>query len=258
MFFSISHLSRRRSCLRRHGFENVLRSSAVKSRSPLGMTQPGSRWNTYSCAHDGLDGGNDLRGRRARAHHRDDLVGEVVLVLPARGVELRALEVVEPRPVGVARDVQEPDAADEHVALVGGAVVEADRPHVAVVVPGRRLDRDPEAQVRAQPVLVDGLLEVLLQLGLLGVGAGPVVRLERVRVQVRADVDLGARVGVVPPRPADAERRLVDRERVDPGALHLHAGGDAAEARRRRRRPAASPRDRTAPRRLGFTRRAHG
>ena len=45
MFFSSSHFSRRRSCRRRHGFENVLRSSAVKSRSPLGMTQPGSRWN---------------------------------------------------------------------------------------------------------------------------------------------------------------------------------------------------------------------
>ena len=146
------------------------------------------------------------------------------------GVELGSLEVVEPRPVGVAGDVQEPHAADEHVALVGGAVVETDRPDVAVVVPRGRLDGHPEAQVRAQPVLVDGLLEVLLQLGLLGVGAGPVVRLERVRVEVRADVDLGARVGVVPPRPPDAERRLVDRERVDPGALHLHAGGDPAEA----------------------------
>ena len=94
----------------------------------------------------------------------------------------------------------------------------------------RRLDRHAEPQVRAQPELVDGLLEVLLQLGLLGVGAGPVVRLERVRVEVRADVDLGTRVGVVPPRAADTERRLVDRERVDPGALHLHAGGDPAEA----------------------------
>ena len=83
--------------------------------------------------------------------------------------------------------------------------------------------------MRTQPVLVDGLLEVLLQLGLLGVGAGPVVRLERVRVEVRADVDLGARVGVVPPGAADAERRLVDGERVDAGVLHLHAGGDAAE-----------------------------
>ena len=91
------------------------------------------------------------------------------------------------------------------VALVFGTVVEPDRPDVALVVPDRRLDRDPETQVRAQPVLVDGLLEVLLQLRLLGVGARPVVRLERVRVEVRADVDLGTRVRVVPPRPADAE-----------------------------------------------------
>ena len=150
-------------------------------------------------------------------------------MLPARRVELRAGEVVEAGPVGVAGHVEEPDAADEHVALVGGAVVERDGPDVAIVVPRRRLDRDAEAQVRTQPVLVDGLLEVLLQLGLLGVGAGPVVRLERVRVEVRADVDLGTRVRVVPPGAADAERRLVDGERVDAGVLHLHAGGDATE-----------------------------
>ena len=31
---------------RRHGLAKAARSSSVKSRSPLGMTHPGSRWNT--------------------------------------------------------------------------------------------------------------------------------------------------------------------------------------------------------------------
>ena len=85
--------------------------------------------------HLGLDGGDDLRRRRTGAHHGDDLVGEVVLVLPARRVELRPGEVVEAGPVGVAGHVEEPDAADEHVALVDGAVVERRR--------SRRGDRRP-------------------------------------------------------------------------------------------------------------------
>ena len=74
-------------------------------------------------------------------------------------MERGATERVEPGPVGVARHVEEPDAADQHVALVDAAVVELDGPHVAMVVPRRRLDRDAELQVRAQPELVDGLFE---------------------------------------------------------------------------------------------------
>src|SRR5262249_24110706 len=67
-------------------------------------------------------------------------------------------------------------------------------------------------------------------LGLAGVGAGPVVRLEGEAVQMRADVDLGTGIGVVPPRAPDPERRLIDRERGDPGLEQLDAGRDAAEA----------------------------
>ena len=54
----------------------------------------------------------------------------------------------------------------------------------------KRKNRDAEAQMGSEPVLVDRLLEVLLQLGLLRVRARPVVRLERVGVEVGADVDL--------------------------------------------------------------------
>ena len=150
-------------------------------------------------------------------------------MLPTGGVEDRALEVVEPRPVRITRDVEEPDRAHEHVTLIRAPVVEANRPHVAIVVPGGRLHGDAEFQVRAETELVDRLLEVLLQLRLLRVGARPVVGLEREAVEMRPDVDLGAGVRVVPPGPADTEGRLVDRERVDACPPQLHANRDPAE-----------------------------
>ncbi len=46
---------------------------------------------------------------------------------------------------------------------------------------------------------------------------------------MRAHVDFGAGVGVVPPRASDPERRLVNGERVDAGLLHLHARRDPTE-----------------------------
>ena len=78
-----------------------------------------------------------------------------------------------------------------------------DRPHVSIVVPCGRLDGHAQPEVRAKAELIDRLLEVGLKLGLAGMGAGPVVWLERVAVQVGAHVDLGARVRVVPPGAAD-------------------------------------------------------
>ena len=67
-----------------------------------------------------------------------------------------------------------------------------------------------------QAEVLHRLLEVAVDLRLPRVGAGPVVALERERVDVRVDVDLGARVLVVPPRATDALGLLVDRERVMP------------------------------------------
>src|SRR2546421_9013514 len=56
------------------------------------------------------------------------------------------------------------------------------------------------------------------------------MRLKREVVEMVADVALAAGIRVVPPGAADAERGLVDRERRDAGLLHLHPGGDPAEA----------------------------
>ena len=176
-----------------------------------------------------LDGRHHLGRRRTRADHRHDLACQVVLVLPASGMELRPLEVLEAGPVGIPRHVEEAHGAHQDVALVDRPVLESQSPDVAVVVPGRRLHGDAQLQVRPKPELVDGLLEVLLQLGLAGVGAGPVMGLEREAVEVRPDVDLSAGIGVVPPRAADPERGLVDRERGDTRPLELHARRDPAE-----------------------------
>ena len=195
----------------------------------LGHDPTGFALEHVELLHDRLDRGDDLRGRRAGTDDGDDLAAQVVLVLPARGVKLRSLEVVEPGPLRVAGHVEKADGAHQHVALLDGRVVELQHPEVAVVVPRGGLHRDAEPQVRTKAELVDRVLEILLELRLPRVRAAPVVRLEREAIEVRPDVDFGARVGVVPPRAADPERRLADRERVDAGLLQLHARGDAAE-----------------------------
>ena len=85
--------------------------------------------------------------------------------------------------------------------------------------------------MRREPELADRLLEVAVDLRLAGVRARPVVALERERVDVRVDVDLGAGVLVVPPGAADPLRLLVDRERLDAGLAEQHAGRDPAHPR---------------------------
>src|SRR5215218_113300 len=154
-----------------------------------------------------------------------------MVVLPPRRVEARTLEDVEARPVGVVRDVEETDCRDEHVALGLGAGRQGEAVHVTVVVPDRALDAGPEPQVRTKPEVRDRLLEVAVDLRLASMRARPVVALEREGVDVRVDVDLGARVLVVPPRATDALGLLVDGECRDAGIAQQHSGGDAAHPR---------------------------
>ena len=90
-------------------------------------------------------------------------------------------------------------------------------------------DGDAQLQVGAQPELVDGVFEVRLQFGLAGVGAGPVVRLERVAVEIGMHVDFGPGIRIVPPRPADPSRGLVDREGLDTGPPQFHPRRNASD-----------------------------
>ena len=151
-------------------------------------------------------------------------------MLPPRRVELRALELVEPGPVRVAGHVEEADRAHQHVALVDAFRRRAAAPRrdgrrptwrTATVTPSCRCGRRPNSSTVSSRYFCSSGCRACVR--------DPVVRLEREAVEVRADVDLGAGIGVVPPGAADAERRLVDRERVDPGLLQLHAGRDPAE-----------------------------
>ena len=98
------------------------------------------------------------------------------------------------------------------------------------LVPLGALDADPEPEMGIESEVPHRLLEVTVQLRLLRVGPRPVESLEREGVDVGVNVDLAARILVVPPGPTDPFRPLVDRERVDPGLLELHADRDATEA----------------------------
>ncbi len=58
---------------------------------------------------------HELDRAGAGADDRDPLAGQVVFVVPVRGVEGRALEPVEARQVGIARLVQRPHAGGDHL-----------------------------------------------------------------------------------------------------------------------------------------------
>src|SRR5262249_31446976 len=116
---------------------------------------------------------HDLRRRRARADDGDFLAPQVMLVLPAGRVEPGSLELLEARPVRIARHVEKADGADEHVALFCRAVAEKYVIHLARLVPPGALDCGSQPEVRPQPVLVDDLGEVTENFRLLGVGPRP-------------------------------------------------------------------------------------
>ena len=156
----------------------------------------------------------DLEPARAGADHGDTATGQVQVVVPACGVELRSAEGRRPGDVGHLRAVELTDGGDHgtcHDRVLGPVgVADPDRPRAVVVVPHRaeHLGREPDAGFDA--VLRHHRLEVGLQLGLLGEVLGPVVaRLEAVAVEVVADVDAGAGVGVLPPG-ATHSRVLLD------------------------------------------------
>jgi hypothetical protein len=110
------------------------------------------------------------------------------------------------------------------------APFEVDGVRLGPLVPDGVADGGAEAEVGPQAIVVEHLFEIGLQLRLLGVGAGPVVALEGVGVEVRGHVDLGARVAVVPPGAAGPVGLLEDGEGVDARLLELDRSGDAGEA----------------------------
>nr|WP_245607490.1 hypothetical protein [Streptomyces prunicolor] len=133
----------------------------------------------------GRDGRDELDGRGAGADDGDGFSGQVVVVVPGRGVELLALEGVEAGDAGDERTVQEAGGGDEDVGDVDGSVLEGDGPGGRFLVELRGRHRGVEADVGRDAERVRGVPQVLVDLGLRCEASGPCgVLRERVRVQV--------------------------------------------------------------------------
>ena len=119
-------------------------------------------------------------------------------------------------------------ASSTSVVPSGFVTVTAHRP-VASSKAGR-FDPRVEPAVTLEVVRVHHPLEVGPELGVLREVLGPVIgRLERVAVEVAADVDPCARVAVLPPRAAGSTVLLDDRERQT-GLREANAGEQAGLA----------------------------
>jgi hypothetical protein len=82
----------------------------------------------------------------------------------------------------------------------------------------------------AQVEIIGHRLEVRKDLGLISVGAGPTaVRRERERIEVALDIARRTRIGVLPPRAADAVGPLDDHDVVDTFAAQSDRCGKTAE-----------------------------
>lgn len=177
-----------------------------------------------------LDGRHDLDRGGAGAHHGDALAAQVVVVVPACGVEDLAGEGLK---TGDARDLrvgQRPGGGDDDIGGQGAARG-LDHPAQVLGVPGHQLDLGAEAQVRAQAEEVGDVLQVGADVPLAGEGARPLgVGRERERVQVGGHVAGAPGVAVVPPGAADLVGPLQDDEVGDPLAAQPHGGPQTAEA----------------------------
>ena len=153
----------------------------------------------------------------AGADQREPRTAVVDRVVPTRRVERRTLKVVHAGDVRHARRVERADRADHHAGVehLGGTVGsgDRDRPTAGRVVVLGGLDARVEPAVSLQLVRVHDPLEVGAELRVLREVLGPMVGgLERVAVEVAADVDARTRVAVLPPRAAGAAVLLDDGE----------------------------------------------
>ena len=156
-------------------------------------------------------------------------------MVPARAVEHRSLELVEALEVGELGMVQHAGSGNHDVDIVAVPALRLDVPR-AVVEPAAR-DRVAEPDLPLDVVLVRDTLEVPLDLVARRESVAPFGRgRERIGVEVGRDVAREPRIRVLPPRPTDTVRFLVDGEVREAGVLQLdraedsgHAGADDRE-----------------------------
>ena len=148
---------------------------------------------------------------------------------PARGVEGRAVEVLETRERRHGRHRELSAGRDEDVGLVVAGAGLQD-PAAALRVPGRPLDLRSGADPVQHTVASRDVLEVVLDLGLGGVAPRPAgVWLEGEFVEVRRDVAGRTRIRVVVPDATHALAALEDRDVLVPRPPQHHDRADAAE-----------------------------
>ncbi len=182
-----------------------------------------------------LDRRHELDRRRAGPDHGHALAGQVVVVVPAGGVERRAPERLQAGDLGVARLAERAGAADQELRA-DRAARGLDGPALCVGVPGRSEHLGVGAQVAAQAVALGDVELVPPDLGLAGERPRPVrVGGERERVHVRRHVAGAAGVGVVAPGAAEVARGLEHHEVVlavlEQADRDSHAGEAAADDR---------------------------
>jgi hypothetical protein len=112
--------------------------------------------------------------RRAGADDGHRLAGQVEGVVPARGVHRDAREAIDAIDVGQIRHGQRAGGVDEESGRKRVTRVQINSPAIGFVVECRCRHLGVEPNLAAQPVLVDTVFGVSLELAAGSVGARPV------------------------------------------------------------------------------------
>ena len=170
----------------------------------------------------------ELHGARSNADDPDPFAGDIVRVVPACGMPIVALEVVD---TGNARPhelVEHANCADDDLRAECPAVMRGDVPHIALVTPMQRSDAGAEPDMSSHVVLVGDLVQVFENFSLAREWLRPVdFRFEGERIEVRLHVAFRARIAVPEPRAADTVTLLEDHVIVDPGLIQMDPGTQA-------------------------------
>lgn len=172
---------------------------------------------------------HELGRARSRADHRHPPAPQVDVVPPAGAVEDLTGEAAESGQRRDRRRGQLPGRADQHVGLDDITVCQSDAPPVSRLVErrGHHLGAEPD------PVAHHGrgVAQVAQDVWLCRVPARPRgAGREGVRVERRRHVARRARIGVVPPHPADLVRPLQHGEPLEPGSAQGQRHAQPAES----------------------------
>ena len=170
--------------------------------------------------------GNQLHRRRPGADDCDPTPGEVESVLPVGGVQHLPFERVETGKVGDVRLRQEPRGGDVVPTGTTRTVGGVHGPQPRLLIPLGLLDARAELHVTLEVVLVGDVLGIALEFCAGSKQPRPErIRLERVRVRHRRDVDGETGIVIDVPRATEVVFAFENRYRFD--ALPLEFDGSA-------------------------------